>query len=65
MGGSDVYRQFLPLANRMELTEVLRDFDGDALFPEVNFHEWAEVLRDKKFNGDLDYDNVTYERKWP
>jgi len=34
-GGEEVYREFLPLASRVYLTVVHRDFDGDVLFPEL------------------------------
>lgn len=33
-GGGGVYRQFLPLATRMELTLIEGDYDGDTYFPE-------------------------------
>ena len=32
IGGAEIYRAALPLADRIELTEVHRDFDGDAVF---------------------------------
>ncbi|GCD80633.1 dihydrofolate reductase [Schleiferia thermophila] len=39
-GGADIYRQALPLAHRMELTIVHRDYDADTWFPEWNPDEW-------------------------
>lgn len=34
-GGGDVYREFLPRADRIHLTVVHRDYGGDVLFPEI------------------------------
>ncbi len=34
-GGGEVYREFMPRADRIRLTLVHRDFDGDVLFPEI------------------------------
>ena len=45
-GGEEVYRAFLPLADRIYLTVIHRDFDGDVLFPEIP-SEFA--LTDKAF----------------
>ena len=43
IGGGDIYRQFLPLAERIYLTRVLADIDGDAFFPELAADEWHET----------------------
>ena len=45
IGGAEIYRQALPLAQRLYLTEVARDFDADAFFPELNPAVWQEVER--------------------
>ncbi|MDQ3186588.1 MAG: dihydrofolate reductase, partial [Pseudomonadota bacterium] len=53
IGGTEVFRQTLPLCNRLYVTEIQRDFDGDVLFPEFNRHEWREISREKYVqNGD-------------
>jgi len=44
-GGVSIYRQFLPLADRMYLTLIEGDFEGDAFFPEFNWNDWHEVER--------------------
>lgn len=46
MGGGSVYAQFLPKAQKLYLTKVHKDFDGDVFFPEVNMNEWKEVFRE-------------------
>ena len=45
IGGAELYRQTLPLANRLYLTEVAEDRAGDSFFPEVPLAEWREVSR--------------------
>jgi dihydrofolate reductase len=42
-GGASVYKQFLPLANKMYLTLIDADFEGDAYFPEFNWEDWEVV----------------------
>lgn len=44
-GGSEVYRQALDVAGRMELTEVDAEPQGDTWFPEVDWSDWVEVAR--------------------
>lgn len=45
-GGASVYKQFLPLADRLYLTYIDHDFDGDIFFPEFNMQEWKEVSKE-------------------
>ena len=45
IGGEQIYRQALPLAARLYLTEVDEDAEGDAFFPEFARDDWHEVSR--------------------
>ena len=47
IGGAEVYRQALPLAQRIYLTRVHANVDGDAFFPDVSWDEWREVSREE------------------
>jgi len=65
-GGVSIYRQFLPLADRMYLTLIEGNFEGDAYFPEFDWNNWREVERienqpDKE--NPYKYTFVTLERK--
>ncbi len=40
IGGGEVYEQFLPMTDRIYLTRVHAEFDGDTFFPEINEDEW-------------------------
>ena len=43
IGGAEVYRQALPLANTLLLTHVHRDAHGDTKFPDYDRTQWREV----------------------
>jgi dihydrofolate reductase len=45
IGGAELYRQVLPQARRIYLTEVHAGFEGDAYFPELEQGAWREVER--------------------
>jgi len=45
IGGASFYEQTLPLADRLYLTLVHSEIDGDAWFPEIDFNQWQEVER--------------------
>lgn len=45
IGGEELYRQTMPLATRLYITEVAEECAGDAFFPEVAPGEWREVSR--------------------
>lgn len=45
IGGADVYRQSLPYADRIYLTEIDAAVEGDVYFPEFDLHTWRAVSR--------------------
>lgn len=63
IGGAEVYRHALPLAQRVVVTEIGRDFEGDAFAPHLG-NEWTETARETHTaaNG-LPFAFVTFERK--
>jgi dihydrofolate reductase len=64
VGGADLYAQALPLADRVYLTEIQAEFDGDARFPVLEPAHWREVGRDAQVSaGGLAHHFVTYERR--
>jgi dihydrofolate reductase len=66
IGGAQVYAAALPLAHRLELTEIQHDFQGDAHFPEGWRQAFEEVsrrrVRTAAPNG-FDIDFVAYQRR--
>ena len=49
IGGGEMYKESLPLADVVELTRVHATVDGDVSFPELNSAEWEEVSREDHF----------------
>lgn len=47
IGGAEIYRQALPLVQRIYLTRVHTQVDGDAFFPDVAWGEWLEISREE------------------
>ena len=43
IGGGEIYELFLPLAERIYMTRVHMDIDGDARFPELDDDQWQET----------------------
>lgn len=61
IGGGEIYKQFLDKADRIELTLIHRNFEGDTYFPEIG-NNWQIVdLQNSKFE-DIDIDYITYEK---
>ena len=66
MGGASIYRQFLPLADKLYLTLVDDAPEADAFFPEIDMNAW-EITENQKFEKDekhiVGYRVMTLERK--
>ncbi|MCO5109490.1 MAG: dihydrofolate reductase [Burkholderiaceae bacterium] len=63
IGGAQIYAQALPLAQRVEVTEIAQDFDGDAHAPVLG-PEWMETAREAHTSaGGLPFSFVRYERR--
>jgi len=66
IGGEELYRQTLKICQRIYITEIQRDFEGDVYFPEVDPNEWEETQRDKHISENdtnLEYHFVVLDRK--
>jgi dihydrofolate reductase len=62
IGGAEIYERALPLASRIELTEVHKAFDGDARF-DLDRRGWRETAREDHITPDgLGYSYVTLTR---
>ena len=47
LGGVSIFKEMLPLADKLYLTIVHAIIEGDAFFPEVNWANWEEVYSDR------------------
>lgn len=66
MGGATLYEVTLKLANKLYITEVHAEVEGDTWFPEIDFNNWTETSRedykaDEK--NDFNFSFVQFERK--
>lgn len=61
IGGGDIFRELMPITDRIYLTEIHKEFEGDAYFPEFDRSLFREVSRTSRTEP-LPFDFVTYER---
>ena len=59
IGGSTIYQQFLPYANKMYLSYIKQEYEGDTYFPEFNKEDW-EIESTQDFQ---EFEFVVYRRK--
>jgi dihydrofolate reductase len=66
IGGAAIYQASLPMADRLYLTHVHANVEGDAYFPKIDLEQWEEVSRED-FNKDesnpYDYSFSVYDKK--
>lgn len=62
IGGAQIYEQALPVADRLYLTEIAQDIDGDTYFPTFSPAEWKEAAREDHADHDPPYAFVIYDR---
>ena len=63
IGGTELFAAALPLASGMVLTEIHRDYAGDARFPPYDRSRWRESQRERHTAADgTKFDFVLYER---
>ena len=62
IGGGEIYKQCLPMARRLYLTRVEKNYDGDTFFPTLNPHEWQTISKEHH-EGDPAFTFYLLERK--
>jgi dihydrofolate reductase len=68
IGGAEIYGQWMPYADRLEITEVHARPEGDTYFAAIDTAEWEEVARVRNPAGpddSADFSYVTYRRRKP
>ena len=62
IGGAQIYAQAEPLAQRIEVTEIAQDFEGDAFAPPLG-SEWIEAAREDHISSNgLKFSFITYDK---
>jgi len=59
IGGASIYKQGLKFANRMELTRIHKNYEGDTYFPEFDENEWI-IEKKENHNG---FSFISYIKK--
>lgn len=65
IGGATIYKLLMPYANKMYITKINQEFEGDVYFPEIK-EEWKIIEQQKGIRNEenpFDYEYVTYIRK--
>lgn len=66
IGGGEIFRQSLPMADRVYFTQVHETFDAEVFFPETDYANWDILLEEHHKADDrhlYDYSFYIYERK--
>ena len=65
IGGATIYKLLMPKANKMYITEIDKEFEGDVSFPEIDMNEWKVTNTEpgpEDGENNFEYSYVTYER---
>lgn len=66
IGGGSIYRQFMPIADRLFITHVHRKAPADIYFPEIDLNVW-EITEKEEYKAneinDIPYTYTIYERR--
>lgn len=66
IGGGEIYKQAMPLADKIELTRVHHSFEADTFFPKIDTSIWQETnntFHDKDENHEYSFSFLTYFRR--
>jgi dihydrofolate reductase len=66
IGGAEIFKQYMPDSDRLYITQIEHDFDGDTFFPEINYAEWKIISKEKGIKDEknpYDYYFMIYDRK--
>lgn len=66
IGGAEIFKEILPFADRLYVTEIREEFEADTFFPEYNLSDWELIesipgVKDEK--NPYHYEFLVYQRK--
>jgi dihydrofolate reductase len=65
IGGAEIFRELLPVVDRLYLTMIYETFEGDTYFPEFSLEDFKLVLQEKGVRDDknpFDYEFFIYHK---
>ena len=66
IGGAMIYNLLMPYVTKMYVTQIDKEFEGDAFFPRIDEEKWKEIERIpgiKDEENSFNYEFITYEKK--
>ncbi|MEZ5758458.1 MAG: type 3 dihydrofolate reductase [Emcibacteraceae bacterium] len=60
IGGAQIYELCLPLADRLYLTRIHAEIEGDTSFPDLNPNDWLEYSREQHKAGEKDSHDFSF-----
>lgn len=63
IGGTNIFKSFLPYVDELIITEIGQEFEGDTYFPQWDKTQFIEVERLPEEDNGIQFDYVTYKRK--
>lgn len=63
IGGAQIYSQSINIADKIHLTKIHQNVDGDAFFPEIDLKKWKETDRSDYTKDDLKYSFISLIRQ--
>ncbi|GGK11988.1 hypothetical protein GCM10007962_02790 [Yeosuana aromativorans] len=66
IGGGEIYKQAMNIADKIEITRVHETFEADTFFPEIDTSVWKETSRNfhkKDSKNEYDFSYITYEQR--
>ncbi len=62
IGGGEIYKQAMEKANKLYITEIHQDFEGDTLFPTIDKNIWKETVREDHKDESIPYSFIEYKK---
>ena len=66
IGGATIYKLLMKYCNKLYVTHIDEDFEGDVYFPDIDMNDWEienEEIGVKNMDNPYSYRYVTYIRK--
>ncbi len=66
IGGGSIYKQFMPIAQKLYITKIHREFDADTFFPIIDLSIWKlieSIDMEAEKEGSFSFTYEVYERK--
>lgn len=62
IGGGEIYKQAIEKANKLYITEIHQDFEGDTIFPTIDKTVWKESSREDHIDNAIPYSFAEYKK---